>query len=691
MPIQLQNVTVSYPGQTLFEDLTWQITAGERYGLVGPNGAGKTTLLKVLSGELAPDSGAVVRPRGVRVGYLSQAPQIPSQEATVRQVLMRPLAYLEEAQARMKILHERLEGEPALSPEEMSAIAFELSALEEKFRQGGGYALEARISELLGAFGLPPEVLDRPAAPLSGGEKSRVMLAEVLLANPDLLLLDEPTNHLDIEGTEHLEEILEKFPGAVVIISHDRYLLDRVVRRVVEVDGGRLSFYVGGYSAFTQAREKRLGAEREAFERQQEEIARQEDFIRKNIAGQKTNQAKSRRKALEKMERLMRPEDVWAQASRIGLSFESGGRAPKVVAEAAGLVKRFGDRTVLSGVDLVVPRAERVGIIGPNGSGKSTLLKCLIGKLMPDGGKAELGVGVSLGYLDQEVADRVSTKSAVEEVMELSAPLGILTNVDSTRQYLARFRFFGDDVFRATRSFSGGERTRLALAKIMLTPKNALALDEPTNHLDIPTREVLEKTLRAYDGTLIVVSHDRYFLDQVVSKIVRIEAGRAEVFLGGYSEMKSARRKELPAPAAPAKNGPAPAKNGSAASKQPALETPKSQAAVALAERAVGEAALAEPTKGARSGSAKESTEDREARHAKEKEKKKIERRLKELEEEISALETEHQGLASALAGDYGGDWSKLSDLTRKEREVKDRLERRMAEWERLGAELETA
>lgn len=650
MPIQLQNITFSFPGEILFEDLTWQITAGERYGLVGPNGAGKTTLLKLLSGELSPDSGVIVRPRGVRVGYLSQAPQLPSQDTTVREVLLRPLSYLKDAQRRIEEIHGLLDdaAHGRFTQEETSKLADELGHLEEKFRQGGGYALDAKIRELLLAFGFPPEeTLERKASTLSGGEKSRVMLAEVLLSNPDLLLLDEPTNHLDIEGTEHLEEILSKFPGSIVIISHDRYLLDHVVHRIVEVDGGELNFYTGGYSAFLQGREKRLEQEREAFERQRSEIARQEDFIRRNIAGQKTNQAKGRRKLLERVERLSRPDDVWAQASRLGLSFDSGTRGPKIIAEAQKLVKKYQEKTVLSGLDLVITRGEKVGIIGPNGSGKSTLLKCLIGKLTPDQGSAGMGLGVTLGYLDQEVADRVSNQSAVEEMMEMGAPLGLLTNVDATRQYLSRFRFFGDDVFRATRSFSGGERTRLALAKIMLTAKNTLALDEPTNHLDIPTREVLEKTLRAYDGTLIVVSHDRYFLDQVIQKIIRIEDGRAEIFLGNYSEWKQ--------------------KTTQAAPKEP----PK---------------AAATPTKEAKEG--KESQEEREARHAKEKERKKLEKRLQELEAEIATLEAKHKEVEALLAKDYSGDWAKLSELTKKEKEIKANLEDMMEEWERLGAQL---
>jgi ATP-binding cassette subfamily F protein 3 len=630
MLVQLSDVTFGYAGEELFSGLSWQVNAGERIGLVGPNGSGKSTLLRLMTGRLQPESGQVARARGVTVGYLQQSQEL-SGAGTILDGLMAPFAEIVAMHDELEALSHRLDDQAAME---------RYGRVEETYRQRGGYALEARVRELAADVGFDERELGRGVNTLSGGERNRLELAKVLLAAPDLLLLDEPTNHLDTPAVERLEAFLATSGGAFVIVSHDRTFLDRTVQKIVEIDDGDLDEYLGGWSAYVAERDKRRELALSAYKRQQEEIARTEEFIRKNIAGQKTNQAKSRRKMLAKIERLEWHRDVWQNAGRIGLRFEVGDRpGGKEVLKAEELAIGYPDAPILSGIDLTIYRGDRVGIVGPNGSGKTTLLKTLLGKLPPLQGTVRRGHEVKASVFDQKLSELDDERSLVEEIRAVRADL----SPDAVRNYLARFRFFGDDVFRVVRGLSGGERNRMTLAKMMLRPANVLALDEPTNHLDIPAREVLERALRAYEGTLLVISHDRYFLDEVVTRLVVIDGPRIELETGTYSDWRR-RRSAAPRPA---------------------------------------------PEKTARKKDAslgKQTYAEEKARKA---ERDKLERRFAALEREIAELEAKLAAVRVRLSEDHAGEWQKLHGLVEEERSLDQKLRSRLGEWEALGERLQ--
>jgi ATP-binding cassette subfamily F protein 3 len=637
--VQLADIAFGYAGEPLFEGLTWQINDGDRIGLVGPNGAGKSTLLRLIAGELEAESGTIARARGSRVGYLHQSQEFKG-AGTLRDALLAPFAEVIAMRAELDELSHKLDDPEALD---------RYGHLEELYRRNDGYALDARVRELAFDVGFGDADLDRPVGTLSGGERNRVELAKVLLEAPDLLLLDEPTNHLDLESCERLEGFLQTYPRAFVLVSHDRFFLDRVCKEIVEVDDGALERYVGGWSKYVEERAERRERLLANIQRQQAEIERQEDFIRRNIAGQKTNQAKSRRKMLERVERLTMTRDMWQDAGRIGLRFDPGEQqSGKDVLRAEKLVcGHAGAKPVVHDLDLDVWRGDRVGIVGPNGCGKSTLLKTLLGKLEPVAGSLRRGTNLKVAYFDQKLADLDEGRSLVDEIRATRGDLG----PDQVRQYLARFRFFGDDVFRVVKGLSGGERNRLTLAKMMLRPANLLALDEPTNHLDIPAREVLEKALRVYDGTLLVISHDRFFLDQVCTRLLVFEdGGRVVSETGNYSDWR--------------------------------------RRVVAKQKAAEKRAAAAPPPRPVEKKPELPSSRDYERDKQKKAELGKKQRRLERLEAEIAELEQKLAELRGKLSAAHGGDWQALHALVEEEQALSTRLDARMSEWEKLGAEL---
>jgi ATP-binding cassette subfamily F protein 3 len=622
---QFSDVHFGYPGLEILTGASLLVRPGERLALLGPNGTGKSTALKLLVGELQPDRGDARMLGKASVGYLRQSQALAS-EGSVIDALLEPFAGLHRLHDEMVALEGRLS---AADPRELVRYG----ELQERYTAAGGYELESRVKRLVADVGLAESDLARPVSTLSGGERGRLELAKVLVQKPDLLLLDEPTNHLDLAAIERLEGFLQEYTGAFVLISHDRAFIQRTCREIVELEGGRFVRYPFGYDRYVQERAQRLERARTEYERQKEQVEKTEDFIRRNIAGQKTKQAQSRRKMLEKLDRLERPEDHWELAGKLSLSFSTGDElGSKEVIRAPGMTVGYPGRTILDGATVNIYRGDRVGIVGPNGCGKSTLLKTLVGELPPLAGQVARGTGVRLGYYDQKLTSLDESRSLLDEIRSVRADL----SPEAVRQYLARFRFFGDDPFRVVGSLSGGERSRLSMAKMMLFPRNVLALDEPTNHLDIPAREVLEEALIGYTGTLVVVSHDRYFLDRVCGRLLVFEGGGLESHLGNYSDWRDRRASEKrPAPK-PASAPPAPAPIPTA--------------------RAAGK--------------------DRE------RERRRLERRVQSLEEEVGRLEKELQALRAELAGDHGGDWKKLHELADQEREASERLTRRMEEWE---------
>jgi ATP-binding cassette subfamily F protein 3 len=633
--VQLGDVYFGYPGTDLFTGLTWQVNPGDRVGLVGPNGCGKSTLLRLIDGRLQPDEGAVARARGLSLAYLKQSQEFQGQ-GLIFDAMLKPFAKVLAMREEMHRLEHALTDEKSLE---------RYGILQEQYGQAGGYSLESRIKALAHDLGFADADLERSVDTLSGGERGRLELAKVLLEEPDLLLLDEPTNHLDVDATEHLEERLREWPKAFVLVSHDRYFLRAVCKDIVELEDGEAIQFTGGYDKYLVEREGRHERMNAAFERQAAEIARTEDFIRKNIAGQKTKQAKSRRKMLEKVERLVRARDDFAAAGQIGLRFSVGDHAGgKEAIKTEKLAVGYpGEPPLVHDIDLTIYRGDRVGFVGPNGCGKSTLLKTLLGKLEPVGGTVVRGHEVRVGYFDQKLSDLDEDRSLIDEIRQVRGDF----NEDVARNFLGRFRFTGDDAFKKVKGLSGGERNRLTLAKMMLRPRNLLALDEPTNHLDIPAREVLESALADYAGTILVVSHDRYFLDRVVNRIVHIHEGRVDVHPGNYSDWKERSRAEKKAPP-----------------KKVEAPAPPDDKQKRVAER--------------------------EASKAEQRELERKKRRLTELEEKIAATEQEIAGINERLAADHGGEWQKLHGLVADKEKAENRLRSYMNEWERLGSDLQS-
>jgi len=640
--LQVDHLTFSYGADTVFEDVSFTMALGEKLALVAPNGQGKSTLLKLIAGELTPDEGRVLLPKGTRVGYLHQSHE-PDPTGTVLDALLATFVEAREARHRLTAAEE---AAASGTDEALERLAF----AQDRYMQTGADAIEREVSAIAHQVRFTDADLSRMVSSLSGGERGRLQLAVVLAAKPDLLLLDEPTNHLDLETVCWLEGFVRSYRGAVIVVSHDRAFLDATCPRTAEL--GMFSFrdYPLKYSEYVIARDADLERERKAVMEQRDFIAKTEEYIRRNIAGQNTKIAQGRRKMLEKLERLENPDDVWASARKLGMRFAPARRTGDIVFECKGLRAERGGRVLFDGVDLLVKRLDRVAIVGPNGAGKSTLLKLLAGQgIKGDRGDVRLGTNLDVGYFDQHLESLDPEKSCVEIIRGVRPDMV----VDAVRQYLARFRFYGDDPFRAVKSLSGGERTRLALAKLLLVPRNVLLLDEPTNHLDIPACEILEEALAHFEGTVILVSHDRYFLERVATRLVHLEDGNVTLYSGSWSDYVSHQRK---------------------------LEAQARELEAAKSVKSA-KAAVQEPAKG---GKGRESYEDAK-RKARESEKRA--RRIAELEKLIAQSEEKLSELRAQLRDAPGSDWEKIAELAEKEQEIVRRVDGYTEEWMRLSEE----
>jgi len=531
MLLRFDEVFKSYGATEVLRGVTFQINPGERVGLVGRNGAGKTTIFRLATRQEDADNGEVILLKGLRIGVLEQQPTFEAHTSARSEALsvFTELRGMEEAMTRLEHTMSEASGEA------LNEAMHEYSDLRHAYEYAGGFSYHARAEAVLAGLGFRDEDLDRPAEQLSGGQKARLALAKLLLSEPDVLLLDEPTNHLDVNAVEWLEDFLSEYKSAFVIISHDRFLLDRTATKIIEVEGGRSTVYPGNYTAYIKQREERRLVQAREYEQQQELITRTEEFIRRNIAGQKTKQAKSRRKMLERIDRV---ESV--REERVGdFRLHAVARAGDNVLAVSDLSIGYGAEILASSISFLLRRGERLGIIGPNGSGKTTFLKTILGDLPTIDGGLTWGANIQIGYFDQELSSLDLGSTVVEEIAAV-APRA--TNGE-LRSYLAKFLFTGDDIFKAVAALSGGERSRLTLAKLIYSHFNVLVMDEPTNHLDIPSREALELSLAEYTGTVIMVSHDRYFLDKLATEILHFESGGASYHAGSYSDYYNERHR----------------------------------------------------------------------------------------------------------------------------------------------------
>src|SRR5437588_1971407 len=524
MLYRFEDIEKSYGPHDILRGLTWQHNPGEKVGLVGRNGAGKTTLFKLLLRQEEPDRGQILRASAMTIGHVGQ--HLDAEPG------MSLFDYVETAFSEVLAIERKMRAiehdlsDPAKDHEKLLE---KYAQLQHDYEHADGYTLHAEVERVLGGVGFVKGDWERPIAEFSGGQQNRAMLARVLLTKVDLLLLDEPTNHLDLDGIEFLEEFLRDFKGSFLLISHDRTFLNRTIEKIVELAHGKLIEYNGNYERFLRLRDERMEKMAVDYERQQEFIEKTQDFIRRNIAGQKTKQAKSRRKMLAKLDEAERPESDETFAN---FRLEAGPRSGAVALTADRLTAGYADKPVISDFSITIRRGERYAIMGPNGSGKSTLLKTFAGRLQPLAGAVTYGHNVQVGYYDQTPGDLNPRGKVIDEVWNLDHS----QTEEQVRGYLAQFSFFDDDVFKKTRDLSSGEKGRLALAKIMYAGGNLMLLDEPTNHLDVYTREALEEALEAFTGALIVVSHDRYFIDSVVENVIVVYGGDAEIYPGNYSD-----------------------------------------------------------------------------------------------------------------------------------------------------------
>jgi len=637
MLFRLSDVKKTYGGTEILRGVSFQVNPGEKVGLVGRNGAGKTTVFRLITGKESTDSGDVFKANGLKLGLLDQHVDFSTGE-TVHTAALSAFKEIHDIEAEMRALEKTMETDHS------DPILERYAELQIAFEHADGFSYAARAEAILLGLGFTREMWSLNTATLSGGQKNRLGMARLLLSSADVLLLDEPTNHLDVNAVEWLENFLTEYDGSYVVISHDRYFLDRTTNRIIEIENGKAVTYTGNYSAFLEERALRREQQLREYENQQAFINKTQEFIRRNLEGQKTKQAKSRRNMLQRMERL---DAVVSEKHGGNFGLKKVERAGNNVLTVEELSIGYEEKRLASGIDLSLHRGEALGIIGANGTGKTTFLRTVLGEIRELDGEIRWGTKTNIGYYAQNLEELEPRNEVIQELRRV-APLA---DNGELRSFLARFLFFGEDVFKLVGDLSGGEKGRLALAKLIYSQKNVLILDEPTNHLDIPAREALEAALDEYDGTIITVSHDRFFLDKIATQILAFEENGVEVFDGnytGYHDWKAAKKSVRT-------DGSSDASNGS----RRLAETPRK-----------------ESTNGENEERTKLSKNQRD----------RIEKRIGEIESDIQMLESTIGSISAEIADPAtSSDPSKLASATARLTNAETELSELYSEWESLS------
>ncbi len=625
MLFRINNAWKSYGGNEILKGVSFQVNPSEKVGLVGRNGAGKTTVFRLITGQEAPDEGEVIKMNGLTLGLLDQHVDFGNAE-TVHTAALSAFKEIHDIEAEMRQLEKQMETDHSDADLERYAD------LQTAFEHADGFSYAARAEAVLLGMGFPSEKWADDVRTLSGGQKNRLGMVRLLLSNSDVLLLDEPTNHLDTDAVEWLEEFLKSYDKTYVVVSHDRYFLDRTTNRVIEIDRGVAVTYKGNYSKYLEERELRREQQLREYENQQALINKTQEFIRRNLEGQKTKQAKSRRTLLARMDRI---EAVTSEKSGGNFGLRQVERTGNNVLTAEDLTIGYENKVLATKLNFSLHRGDALGIIGGNGTGKTTLIKTILGNIRELDGKIHWGTKTNIGYYSQNLEGLEPRNEVVQELRRV-APMA---DNNTLRGFLAKFLFLGEDVFKPVSALSGGEKGRLALAKLIYSQKNVLILDEPTNHLDIPSRESLENALEEYDGTIIVVSHDRFFLDKIASQMLSFEPdGRVLDFAGNYTEFHDWKLNSTPAISA------AVSKNGNAG----------------------------------RSQSSESSTTSTLSKN----QRNELEKRIRVIETEIPALELEASKLTSTIAlPKVAADYGKLAEATEKLTTIEARIQALYDEW----------
>ncbi|MCH5273327.1 MAG: ABC-F family ATP-binding cassette domain-containing protein [Lachnospiraceae bacterium] len=647
MLLACKNITKSFGDVTILEQVSFHINEREKAAIVGINGAGKSTLLKIIMREFSADSGEVITAKGASIGYLSQNQDLFS-ERTVYEEMLSVKSELLKTEERIRTLEREMKG---LSGDALEALLREYTSLTHFFEASNGYAYKSEVVGVLKGLGFTEEDFPKKIRTLSGGQKTRIALGRLLLTSPDLIMLDEPTNHLDMASIAWLETYLINYPGAVLIVAHDRYFLDRVVTKVIELDGTKAQIFSGNYSAYAVKKEQQRETLIQHYLNQQREIKHQEEVIAKlrSFNREKSiKRAESREKMLDKIERIEKPTEV---RSKMRIRLEPRIMSGNDVLTVTGLSKSFGTQTLFSDLNFEIKRGEKVAIIGKNGTGKTTILKIINGLLSADAGEIKPGAKVHIAYYDQEHQVLHGEKTLFDELQDT------YPHMDNTaiRNTLAAFLFTGDDVFKLVGDLSGGERGRVSLAKLMLSDANLLILDEPTNHLDIVSKEILEDALNGYEGTVLYVSHDRYFINKTATRILDLTERTLLNYPGNYDYYLE--KKEL---------------------------------TERLYLEGVGYGMDAKGKAGSKTASDSPSVTETKLDWQQQKEEqarlRKRQNDLKKTEEEIERLENEKEEIDTALSDPENmSDHTKLTELTRRRQEIEETLEHLMEQWEALA------